>query len=138
MRAGDALIVDLAGGPTRPTDAAKRGRPVNISIEDGVITMTNLEEREYTFRPTDPNTDILVIPTDKPQTTDNNVLEVDASSPQGTFTVEIDSSSSTSSGASSGAATNEAAYTIYLFDRAPTIATIHAPYEAAMATGVRP
>jgi predicted lipoprotein with Yx(FWY)xxD motif len=113
-----------------PADEAERGRPVDISTEDGGITMANLEEREYIFRPTDPNTDILVIPTGEPQTTDNNVLEVDAASPQGTFTVEID--------ANSGTSMNEAAYTVYLFDRAPTIAMVHAPYAAAMATGVRP
>jgi hypothetical protein len=88
--------------------------------------MTNLEERNYTFRPTDPNTDMLVIPADDPQTSDHNVLEVNADSPQGTFTIEIDSRM------------GEVSYTIYLFDRAPTVAMNGMPQEAAITVGVRP
>jgi hypothetical protein len=109
-----------------PADEAERGRPIDISIEDGGIMITNLEERDYTFRPADMNTDMLVIPADGPQTTDRNVLEVDAASPEGTFTIGIDSG------------TDEAAYTVYLFDRAPTVAMHGSLREATIAAGVRP
>jgi hypothetical protein len=88
--------IPLSGPVAELQPANPAGRPAATSLDTGGMTFSDLEQRSYTFTPELPvdalltgRSDMLVIPADGPQTSDRNILVLDAEHPRGAFTVDV-------------------------------------------------